>query len=99
MDKYDDIKIENLCYNFADFDFYYKSEGDNAGIVILLEEKFKEYFDKIYKKAESEGLDPTHFEKYDIITPIPRNTSANTKNIILILVSYPNSCFLYLYIS
>lgn len=65
MDKYDDIKIENLCYNFADFDFYYKSEGENAGIVVLLEEKFKEYFDNIYKNAESEGLDPTHFEKFD----------------------------------
>ena len=64
MDKYDDIKIENLCYNFADFDFYYKSEGENAGIVVLLEEKFKEYYDKLHS---DETLDKTHYELFDKI--------------------------------
>lgn len=67
MDKYDDIKIENLCYNFADFDFYYKSEGENAGIMLLLQEKFDEYFKKIYNNAESEGIDSTHYEKFNKI--------------------------------
>ena len=41
--EYSSIFIEDLYYNFADFDFYYKSEGNDAGIVVLLEEKFKDY--------------------------------------------------------
>ena len=42
MDKHKDVKIENLYYNFADFDFYYSVEGDDAGIALVLIEKFNE---------------------------------------------------------
>lgn len=43
LDKYDDVYIWNLCYNFADFDFYFETEGNDAGIVLLLKQKFYEY--------------------------------------------------------
>ena len=56
MDKHKDIKIENLYYNFADFDFYYSVEGDDAGIALLLLEKFgdlEKYGMKIHDKIKA----------------------------------------------
>ena len=38
-----DIKIEELVYNFADFDWYYSKMGKDAGILYLFEDALKEY--------------------------------------------------------
>ncbi len=42
IENHKDIKIENLYYNFADFDYYYKFEGVDAGIVDILLAAFGE---------------------------------------------------------
>lgn len=44
--KYD-IEIKNLCYNFADFDWYYSKIGNDAGILTLFETSLREYIDNL----------------------------------------------------
>lgn len=37
------IEIENIYYDFASFDWYYKKMGDDAGIYYIFEDSIKEY--------------------------------------------------------
>ena len=48
MDKYKEINISNIVYNFADLYWYYDKIGDDAGIVSLFLDKLNEYI--LYKK-------------------------------------------------
>ena len=41
--KKSDITIENLVYDFADFEWYYEKMGDDAGIYYLFEDALREY--------------------------------------------------------
>lgn len=52
-DKYD-VRIDNIYYSFADFDWYYEKIGNEAGSLILLTDEFKKLdktnnFDNIKK--------------------------------------------------
>ena len=50
----EDVYIENICYNFADFTWYYDKVGDEAYVSVLFDEaknKYVEYMLSIGKKV------------------------------------------------
>lgn len=59
--KRTDISIENIYYDFATFDWYYKMMGDDAGIYILFENVISEYNN--YLKQNS--FNQTNILKYE----------------------------------
>lgn len=52
-DKMYDIEIKNLCYNFADFDWYYSKMGNDAGILTLFENALSKYISDIPEDKKS----------------------------------------------
>ena len=48
-----DIYIENLCYNFADFDWYYEKAGNDAGALNLFNDAKDNYINALATKGLS----------------------------------------------
>lgn len=45
-----DIYVENLCYNFADFDWYYEKAENDAGVLNLLNQSIDKYVNSLHNK-------------------------------------------------
>ena len=51
-DKRTDITIEEIVYDFADFEWYYEKMGNDAGIYYLFENAIKEYNNQFVNKED-----------------------------------------------
>lgn len=50
MNYTDEIYVENLCYNFADLDWYYEKAGGDATALILFNQAKDKYLDSLRNK-------------------------------------------------
>ena len=65
LDKRIDIKIDNLYYDFASFDWYYDKIGDDAGIYILFIDAINDYNDYLSKNEIETIKVTTDYIKYN----------------------------------
>ena len=90
----EDIYVENICYNFADFSWYYERTGDDAYMLLLFEAAKTKYIDHMTNAGKVVSVNPK-IKKND--TFAIDNISVKVMNDIYLIDSDPinNSSIVY----